>query len=368
MMRNIFILYALASLPAFTFTQAQDATPIPMLPPASSPAVHPLISKIAIGSCVTQDKPQPVLQTVIAKQPELFIFLGDNIYGDSRDMAVLEQKYATQAAHPEFSALRAAVPTIATWDDHDYGENDAGLEYPKKAESKEIFLKFWDEPAQSPRRAHPGIYTSYHFEDPAAGKRLQIIMLDTRTFRTPLAHNGGISSWKNDYHPDPNPDKTFLGNAQWAWLEDQLKVEADLRIIGTSIQFGHQHNGWESWTNFPAEVRKMVGLIKKTRANGVVFISGDVHWGELSILQADGCYPLHDLTASGINKEWDILEENRNRFGNACMDHHFGMIEIDWKAEQPSVSLRVHDITGGSRVEKTVKLSDLTFDAVKDEE
>lgn len=359
---------SLAILPALSLVHAQEAAPAPKLPPAPAPAIQRLISRIAIGSCVTQDKPQPLLQTAIAKRPELFIFLGDNIYGDTRDMSVLEKKYATQGAHPDFSALRAAVPAIATWDDHDYGENDAGLEYPMKAESKEVFLNFWNEPATSPRREHPGIYTSYLFEDAAAGKRLQIIMLDTRTFRTPLAHNNGISSWKNDYHPDPAPDKTFLGKTQWAWLKEQLKVKADLRIIGTSIQFGHQHNGWESWTNFPSEVRKMVDLIKETQANGVVFISGDVHWGELSILKADGCYPLHDLTASGINQEWDILEENRNRYGNACMDHHFGMIEIDWKAEQPTVSLRVHDITGGSRVEKKVPLSDLTFEAVKAEE
>ena len=112
----------------------------------------------------------------------------------------------------------------------------------------------------------------------------------------------------------------------------------------------------------------MVDLVKETRANGVVFISGDVHWGELSILQTEGCYPLHDLTASGINRDWDILEENRNRYGNACMDHHFGMIEIDWAAKEPSVSLRVHDITGGARVEKSIELSALTFDAVKAKE
>lgn len=364
-MTRSFIIITVAALSFSTPATAQDSVPAVKLPPAPAPAVHPLLSKIALGSCIAQDRPQPILRTVLAQQPELFIFLGDNIYGDSRNMAELEQKYATQAANPLFAELRATVPAIATWDDHDYGENDAGLEYPMKAESKELFLKFWNEPENSPRREHPGIYTSYLFEDAAMDKRLQIIMLDTRTFRTPLAKNDGISSWKNDYHPDPNPDNTFLGTEQWAWLKDQLKQKADLRIIGSSIQFGHQHNGWESWTNYPSEVRKMVDLIKETRANGVMFISGDVHWAELSALKADGCYPLYDLTASGLNKEWDILEENRNRVGNACMDHHFGMLEIDWAAEQPSVTMRIHDITGGKRIEHNIKLSDLTFESVK---
>ena len=357
---------ALASISiGIAAVHGQEGAPTVQRPPSPAPAVNPLISKIALGSCISQDKPQPVLRTVLARQPELFIFLGDNIYGDTRDMAELEAKYAKQGSNPQFSALRAAVPTIATWDDHDYGENDAGLEYPMKEASKEVFLKFWREPEKSPRRDHPGIYTSYRFGD--AGRRLQIILLDTRTFRTPLAKNEGLSSWKNDYHPDPNPENTFLGDAQWAWLKERLQEQADLRIIGTSIQFGHQHNGWESWTNFPSEIRRMVALIKETKANGVVFISGDVHWGELSVLQPEGCYPLHDLTASGINQEWDILEPNRNRHGAACMDHHFGLIEIDWSAEHPSVSLRIHDITGGKRVEKTVQLSDLSFDAAKEE-
>jgi alkaline phosphatase D len=329
-------------------------------PPLAAPAVNPLVSRIALGSCMEQDRPVPVLGTVREWEPELFIWLGDNIYGDTEDMGVLEAKYRQLGAKPLFSALRARVPMVATWDDHDYGVNDGGLEYPKKAESKEIFLNFWNEPAGSERRQRPGIYTSYRFGDPAAGKSLQVILLDTRTFRTPLVRNT-ISSFKNDYRPDTKPGNTFLGEAQWAWLKERLLEPADLRLIGTSIQFGHEFNGWESWTNFPVEIERMVALIKQTRAQGVVFLSGDVHWGELSRLQAPGCYPLYDLTASGINEEWDILEPNRNRIGQACMDHHFGFIEINWKAEDPRVALHIKDVTGRARVKHSVRLSQLRF-------
>ena len=331
----------------------------PKVPPAPAPSVNPLISRIALGSCSSQDKPQPILRTIVEWEPELFIYLGDNIYGDTRDMSVLEERYAKLGAKDEFQALRAAVPTVATWDDHDYGENDAGAEYPFKVQSKEIFMKFWNEPAESPRRERAGIYTSYRFEDAESGRKLQLILLDTRTFRTPLTKNDGFSSWKNDYHPNPDPKNTFLGEAQWAWLKERFLEQADLRIIGTSIQFGHEYNGWESWTNFPSEVRKMVHLIKETRANGVVFISGDVHWGEISVLEAPDCYPLHDLTSSGLNNEWDILEPNRNRHGEACMDHNFGMIDIDWSDPDPRVTLRIRDITGKNRANKSFRLSGL---------
>jgi alkaline phosphatase D len=330
----------------------------PKLPPAPAPDVSPLISRIAFGSCSSQDRPMPLLRTLVEWKPDLFIYLGDNIYGDTRDMTVLQAKYGELAANRDFQALRAQVPLIATWDDHDYGEDDAGSEYPFKTESKEIFLKFWNEPNPSPRREHPGIYTSYVFADESIGKRLQVILLDTRTFRDPLTRNE-LSSWRNDYRPDSDRSKTFLGDAQWKWLGERLREPADLRIIGTSIQFAHQHNGWESWTNFPHEVHRMVDLIKDCNANGVVFISGDVHWGELSVLRPPSGYPLYDVTASGINQEWDELEPNQNRIGEACMDHHFGMIEIDWTRADPAMSLRIHDYSGRARVRKTVRQSEL---------
>lgn len=336
---------------------AEVSRPAPTLAP--EPTIHPLISRIAFGSCATQDEPLPILSTVLQWNPQLFIFLGDNIYGDTEDMEVLAGKYRKLGAKPEFRALRAAVPIIATWDDHDYGENDAGKEYPRKKESKEIFLRFFAEPADSPRWQHEGIYTSYRFHDQRLGKTLQILLLDTRTFRDPPLR-APLSSWKNDYLPDTNPDKTLLGDAQWQWLEERLREPADLRIIGSSIQFAHEYNGWESWTNFPGELLKMVDLIARTKAQGVVFISGDVHWGELSILKPPDLYPLHDLTASGLNRDWETLEPNRNRYGQACMDFHFGMIEIQW-SQEPTVVLRIHDMTGRARVKKSVRLRELTL-------
>ncbi|HBC64353.1 MAG TPA: metallophosphatase, partial [Planctomycetaceae bacterium] len=242
-------------------------------PPAPAPTINPPISRIAFGSCSTQDEPLGILRTVLEWDPELFICMGDNIYGDTRDMQVLQQRYDTLSRRPEFQQLRAKVPLIATWDDHDYGENDAGREYPFKRESKDIFLKFWNEPAVSPRREHEGIYTCYRFGEPGSGRSLQIILLDTRTFRDPL-FKSPQGSWKNDYLPDLDPQKTLLGDQQWAWLKERLLEPADLRIIGSSIQFAHEHNGWESWTNLPRELLRMVDLIRQTRASGVLFISG----------------------------------------------------------------------------------------------
>ena len=188
-----------------------------LLAPAAANAGS-LPARIAFGSCSDQNKPQPVLESVVREAPDLFVYLGDNIYGDTADMAVLAGKYRTLGARPEFVALRAAMPVLAVWDDHDYGANDAGHEYPRKVESKEIFQDFWQVPLDRPSRSRPGIYDAHRLSDGA--RTLQVILLDTRTFRDPLKRNPKTlpagSPWKNDYQPDPDPAKTLLGAAQWA--------------------------------------------------------------------------------------------------------------------------------------------------------
>jgi alkaline phosphatase D len=191
---------------------------------------------------------------------------------------------------------------------------------------------------------------------------VQVILLDTRSFRDPLAKNprvGREKSWKNDYHPDPNPEKTLLGKDQWDWLEAELKQPADVRVLASSIQFAHEYNGYESWTNLPSEQAKLLDLLRRTKANGVVFISGDVHWGEISTLSAEGLYPLHDVTSSGLTETWPSIEPNHNRFGDPVRENNFGLIEIDWEQEDPSLTLQLIDVKGTIRVKKVVKLSEL---------
>ena len=321
-----------------------------------------LPARIAFGSCAKEFKPQPILKHVVAKQPDLFVYLGDNIYADTQDMQVLRDKYAKLGSKSEFQELRKKVTVLSIWDDHDYGWNDAGKEYPKKAESREIFFEFWNVPQESPRRKHPGIYGSHLFEK--EGKRLQVILLDTRFFRDTLKRrnkNDKNSPWKNDYEPDPNPEKTLLGDAQWEWLEQQFRKPADVRIVCSSIQFGHSYNGWESWTNLPAEQQKMFDLIQLTKANGVLFISGDVHWAEINKRQPQGLYPIYDITASGLTEEWHNVEPSDYRIGEAYRDNHFGMIDIDWQASPVTLKFQIIGLDGETKLSHPVSLKELTF-------
>ncbi|TAH29264.1 MAG: alkaline phosphatase family protein [Cytophagales bacterium] len=323
------------------------------------------IAKIAFGSCAWQEHNLPIFDVIVKHHPDLFIFLGDNIYGDTEDMNVLQSKYELLAQKPTFKNLKKNVPIIATWDDHDYGKNDAGRHYSYKKQSKEIFLDFFDEPKNSLRRKRDGIYTSYRYE--IDKKILQIIVLDNRTFRDDLkVYNGEPNNNKKyfydlDYAPQENKDSTFLGNQQWKWLEEELNKKADIRLIVSGSQFGIEYNGYESWANFPHEQQKFLDLIKKTKANGVLFLSGDVHYGEISKLKSTEMYPIYDITSSGLSSTWHFATPNQNRIEGPVMENHFGLITIDWTIQNPSIKMEIWDINNNQRVEYTIKLDEISF-------
>ena len=323
------------------------------------------ITKIAFGSCGSENHPLPIFDNVVLHEPDLFIFLGDNIYGDTKNMDTLKKKYRKLGNKKSYKNLKSKTPIIATWDDHDFGWNDTGKSYPFKEESKEIFMEFFDEPESSSRRKHEGIYHSYMY---AYGEnKLQVILLDGRTFRDDLKpYNGEFDQdnsfgyYPKDYAPHTDLTPTLLGEKQWKWLEEELKVPADIRIIGSGTQFGIEWNGYEAWANFPHERKRMLDLIKSTKANGVLFISGDVHYSEISKLETD-FYPIYDFTSSGLSSTWYFATPNKNRIEGPIMDNHFGLITIFWEQDNTKIKMETWDISDNQRIEYVLPLKSIMF-------
>lgn len=316
---------------------------------------------LAFGSCGHQDTDLPILFEVAKLKPNYFIFLGDNIYGDSKRKSVIKKKYEQLSAIPSFQLLKTNTSVLATWDDHDFGKNDAGKEFTKKKQNKKIFLDFFKEPLTSDRWVHDGIYTSYNIE--LEGAKVQVILLDTRTFRDQLVRtnrkNRGTDNpeYELTYAPHKDSSKTILGTQQWAWLKGVFSQAADYRIIASSTQFGIEYNGYESWANFPAEQNRILQLIKETQAGGVIFISGDVHYGEFSELKNKESYPIFDFTSSGLTQEWSFATPNKNRIAGPMMQNNFGLIEIN--ALEKTIEVQLRDKTGSIVAEKLLHLDAL---------
>ncbi|MGI9173738.1 MAG: alkaline phosphatase D family protein, partial [Rhodothermales bacterium] len=203
------------------------------------------LRRIAFGSCASEDQPQPFWDALLAHDPDLFLFIGDNVYGDTEDMDTLRAKYAELGAQPGFQQARATMPVLATWDDHDYGVNDGGVGYPMKEGSKEVFMDFFDVPEGAPMRNREGIYHARTFGPER--RRVQVILLDTRFFRDPLQERpaGAARDTLGPYLPADDTTRTMLGEAQWARLEEKLQEPADVRLLVSSIQAIPEEHGWE---------------------------------------------------------------------------------------------------------------------------
>ncbi len=329
-------------------------------PPAGGPSASAApLRRIAFDSCIDQTRrEQPIWDTVLADRPDLFIFGGDNVYCPvPSSLANLRRAYAMAAEQEGMARLRRNVPHMAIWDDHDMGLNDGGGDFPFKAESKAEFLDFWKVPANDPRRARDGLYHAQTFGPP--GQRVQVILLDTRWFRSRWkATDQRDAPGKERYVPDASPAKTMLGEAQWLWLEAQLKEPAQLRLIVSGIQVVTEGHGWERWGNFPLERERLYQLIARTRAQGVVFLSGDRHIGALYAQAGGTPYPFYELTASGVTHSWrDAAEAGPNRLGELFTELHYGMVEIDWEAR--SLRLAVKDIAGAARRSRLIPFNEL---------
>ncbi|MGY8835165.1 MAG: alkaline phosphatase D family protein [Enterobacterales bacterium] len=323
-------------------------------------------SKILFGSCGHQDKNIPILNAINKEQGDLFIFLGDNIYGDTNDMDVLADKYQRLGAKPGFKTLKAQTPIIAMWDDHDYGQNDAGKEYPHKEQSRQIMLNFWDEPANSARHTRPdGIYTSYMYGENE--QTIQVIMPDLRWNRDALNHVGELEYYtkrklnnQGPYSPSEVKGASMLGEAQWQWLEQELKKPAAIKLIASSLQLLPDFTGWESWANFPEDRNRLFALIKKHKVNGVVIISGDTHWGEISKYQQNLDYPLIEMTSSGLTEKWKDVSPNKHRVGDFTNNVNYGDLSVDWQQTDPAISLKLKGIDGEVIMQSDFSLSSIS--------
>lgn len=293
-----------------------------------------VLTRIAFGSCNKHDAPQPLWNPILSNNPELWIWLGDNVYGDTEDMDLLKSKFDAQKAQADYAKLVSQVPVVGIWDDHDFGVNDGGREYSQRASSQQLLLDFLDVPQDAPQRTQKGIYASYTVGQ--AGKTIKFILLDTRYFRDNLT--------KRNKRYNPNFGGTILGDKQWEWLEKELNdSQADIHIIASSIQVIPMQHGYEKWFNFPKERQKLFNMLAKKKIKNVVFLSGDRHIGEISEIEVAGRkQPLYEVTSSGLTHTWSTVGEEANRFRKSDLIAalNFGLLQVDWDKKEMTLQIR----------------------------
>ena len=326
-----FLLLLLLNSCTFSKKTGQPGNHVPEIPSEKADFT------IAFGSCNRQDLPQPLWDPILANKPDVFIWGGDNIYADTEDMKKLEKEYQLQKQHKEYQKLIASIPVLATWDDHDYGQNDGGSSWEYKEESQQKFLDFIDVPEDDARRSREGVYHSEIFTTEKGS--VKVILLDTRYSRADL--EPGKESGKRY---EASSGGTILGKKQWDWLESELKnSNADFNIIVSSIQILSAEHGFETWGNFPKEVERLKDLLVSSKAANVVLLSGDRHISEFSATKLSGLpYPLVDFTSSGLTHTYSDFsgEPNKFRKGEVVSELSFGLLLFDFSNRKLTMQMR----------------------------
>lgn len=317
-----------------------------------------LVDRIAFGSCFApQLEEDHVWDAILGTDPDLVLLLGDNVYQSEEkgepELLELRTAYGQLADVASFARVRAAVPVLTTWDDHDYGLNDSGADFVAREESERLFEYVWDVADDDPRRDRPGVYGAWTFGPP--GRRVQVVLLDTRFFRSPLLPTDDPEvRGKERYMADLDPSKTMLGAGQWSWLAERLRDPADVRVIVSSVQVIAMGHGFEGWFSLPRERQRLWDLIRETRASGVVLLSGDRHMAGYYLSAPGGApYRIPELTSSSLNlpitgdeaRASFADEPGPHRIGDLYLEPNFGTLEIDWDAR--TVALVVRDAGGG---------------------
>lgn len=292
-----------------------------------------------------------ILDRIAERAPDLMLWLGDNVYLRGPDFyhpREFGRRYADVRRDPAIQALMKATHHVATWDDHDYGPNNANGSWILKGDALAEFERHWANPSYGLPEL-PGVFTAFNIGD------ADFFLLDDRTYRD---HDGA---------PD-GPDKALFGDAQMDWLEQALLASvARFKVVVAGGEFFNDTNAHEGWNHFPDERGRFLEFLKKTRIEGLVFVSGDRHFGKLARVPRPGAYPLYELTCSPLTAgpyTDPALARNATVVdGTVVNARHFCLMAFTGEGDTRALTLSGHGTDGRERWSYRIPADELTYPA-----
>ncbi|MCB9741337.1 MAG: alkaline phosphatase D family protein [Alphaproteobacteria bacterium] len=275
--------------------------------------------RLAFGSC-TKDAEQPIFGAIAATNPDAFLFIGDNHYGNTDDLSALRQWYRWAHERPLRAELMMDTPIYATWDDHDYVGNNTDGSASGRGVALRVFEEYWAN-GRYGSEAAAGVYSTHRLGP------VELVLLDDRY------HRGN--------------DGTLLGEAQTQWLLDTLEAsDAPFKLLACGSQFTLDGSS-DSWANFPDAQAALLEAIATRGISGVVLLSGDIHRSELRwVPGAEGGYDLPELTSSPLANVNSSCHDDAGLV--SCVDDRtsFVLIEVDAGVEDPTLVAEIRDEAG----------------------
>ncbi|MBK6347331.1 MAG: alkaline phosphatase family protein [Bacteroidales bacterium] len=325
-------------------------------PPLWKYRTNPPDFTILTGSCAYINQPEydrsgkpyggdyRIFTHMAAQNADLMLWLGDNVYlrePDWNTRTGFYKRYTHTRSLPELQAFLASTHHYAIWDDHDYGPDNCNKSFFNKNTALETFRLFWANPTFG-TCSTDGITTSFQWGD------VDFFLLDNRWFRDPDELN--------------EEGKSIIGDDQMEWLTDNLvSSRATFKFVAIGGQFlsdaataeMHSANG------FDAEREKLISFIQNHQIKNVVFLTGDVHFSEISVLKAESKPAIYDFTFStlsaGPNSSGESWKNTLRMPGTVVMDRNYGMISISGPAKARKLTVSCYDADNRKRWEKVIE-------------
>lgn len=292
--------------------------------------------RVAFGSCcrIQFDREQRIFHAIRQTEPDMFLWLGDNIYADSDYPPAIADLYQRGRVVESLEPMLRTTPQLAIWDDHDFGYNDSDGTSPFKADALRVFRNFWANPSYG-EADNPGLYFKHSYGG------VDFFFLDGRYHRDKANAPDG-------------PGKTMLGAKQKAWLKRVLKASRapfKIMVSGGGWSSAEAQGGGDSWAVYQTERNEIFDFIRDEKIGGVVCISGDSHMGELNCIPRSdqGGYDIFDFCSSPLaqmpaNRFLRQVPELRVRdvwFRSV----NFGLMRFEMGAK-PKLTYTLHDVLG----------------------
>ncbi|MCC6599124.1 MAG: alkaline phosphatase D family protein [Crocinitomicaceae bacterium] len=303
--------------------------------------------KVALGSCVFINEEQydrpgnpyggdyQIFSSILATKPDLMLWGGDNVYlreVDFNSRSGIIHRYSDMRDTPELKNLLSSCANYAIWDDHDFGPNDGNGSYIHKDWTLDAFKHFWANPSYGlpGEEEGEGITTQFSWSD------IDFFLLDNRYYRVAPNVNG--------------QGCTFLGKKQIDWLIQSLKFsKAPFKLVVMGGQFLNTYAGYETYATCPTERQTILDLIESNNIKGVVFITGDRHFTELSKLALDTGVDIYDLTVSPLTSSpyTSSKEENTLRVDRTMVtQRNFATLGFSGKKGERTMTISVYNSEG----------------------
>ncbi len=316
--------------------------------------------RFVIGSCAyindsLYDRPgtpyggeYEIFTAIAAQKPDFMLWLGDNVYlreADWNSRSGILYRYTHTRSLPQLQRLWAVCPHYAIWDDHDFGPNDSDRGFWARNLTREAFSLFWANPSYGVPSAPEGITSFFEWGD------ADFFLLDGRTYRAPNKRITGT--------------RTLFGEAQLEWLIDALKSSrATFKFVASGSQILSTSEGFENLITFPAEREHLLKRIEEEGISGVIFLTGDRHFSEISVLTLPNGQKVYDITASPLTaspfREAATRDRNSLRIPSTLtVQRNFLVLSVSGPERERKLQVSAYDAQGNLLWEHTIEAREL---------